>query len=99
MANIASNEAIVVFKEGVTVSTKEDFYNDLKEELEIYNDCSFDINDKTVNVIELSFGSRWNEPIELLQKLCDEYKCSIYGVCYEWGCLYVNHYEITPLIP
>lgn len=98
MANIANNEALAVFPEGVTVKQKQAFFNDFKEWFDVYGDSEYDINDEQSNTIQLSYGSRWTEQQEKLQELSDNHKCSIYGVCYEWGCLYVNHFEIIPLI-
>jgi len=99
MANIATNEVIIVFKEGVSVDEKKDFMKDFNEQFngEVYNDYSIDVEDIKTNSIELSFGSRWVAPISELEKLADNHRCSIYGIAYEWGCLYVDSYEINPI--
>lgn len=99
MANSANNEAIIVFKEPIRYIDAElvikDFNNNVVEITSSYIGQS---DTELVNCIELSFESRWTEPREALEKLAIDYNCSIYGVCWEWGCLYVNHYEInTPI--
>lgn len=97
MANIATNEILVIFKDG-DVTTKEDFVNDLKVIVEIYNDPIIGLDDQSYDTLEISFGSRWKAPKAELEKLAEEYKCAIYGVAYEWGCLYIDHYEINGFI-
>lgn len=95
MANIAQNEVLVVLKNN-DKTTKKNFINDFNNEIgEIYNDCSYEINNDG-NCLELSFGSRWSEPREELEKLANKYNCEIIGVCYEWGQPYVNSFDIVP---
>lgn len=95
MANIATNEAIVVFKNPITEDDRLLFIKDFNENVgEIISDYVGANDNELIQCIELSFESRWSEPKDELEKLADDYKCSIHGVCYEWGCLYVNHYNI-----
>lgn len=94
MANIATNEVLVVFKTS-NVATKEDFMADIKDEIELWNDPDDEVTDEDNNTIQLSFGSKWSAPIKLLQLLCNTYKCNIYGVCYEWGNAYVESYVLS----
>jgi len=96
MANIANNEALAVFPEGVTVEQKRAFYKDFVDWFDVWSESDYDIENTNKNSIELSYGSKWSEQRDKLQEFADKHECSIYGVCYEWGCLYVNHFEIEP---
>lgn len=97
MANIATNEIIIIFKENDHAKFKEDVINYIDDNLvydEVYNDITtLDLED---NCIELSYGTKWSEQRETLQEICDKFNIQIVGVCYEWGCLYVNSFEINP---
>ena len=91
MANIAENIIMVTFKEH-TLEEKQKVLDYFIEHLmyENYNDAFVDDS----NYIELCYGTKWSENQEILQDICNKFDVDIIGVCYEWGCGYVNSFEL-----
>jgi hypothetical protein len=97
MANIASCDIMAIFLEGTDRSVKESFLKEFTETQvydSIYNEPENELDDNAINIL---YGARWSEDQIGLQKLCDKYNCRIIGVCTEWGCLYVNSFELNSL--
>ena len=97
MANIAQNEVLLIFKDGLSIEQKEKVIHYIAENLvydEIYNDV--DIREED-NSVELSYGTKWSEQKEILQEICNKFDVKIIGVCYELGCGYVSSFEMGKL--
>lgn len=95
MANIATNECLFIFDENSTFEHREECMEYIDEHLIYEKFMDYDI---TRNTIELSYGTKWNERAETLQEIADKFNVNIVGVCYEWGCVYVNAFNIKPNI-
>lgn len=96
MANIATNEVIIIFKENTSVEDKEEVIKYMEDNLVydgIYNEIT-DCDLEDFNCQELSYGTRWSERPEILQEICNKFDVQIIGVCYEWGCLYANSFDV-----
>lgn len=97
MANIAQNEVLLIFKDGLSIKQREEVIHYISENLvydEIYN--YVDIREEG-NSVELSYGTKWSEQKETLQEICNKFDIKIIGVCYEWGCGYVSSFEMSKL--
>ena len=95
MANTATNEVLIIFKEDQNLEQRKQVINYMEEHLicdEIYNDVKDE--DLEDNFLNISYGTKWSERIEILQEVCNIFDVHIVGVCYEWGCLYVNAFEL-----
>ena len=99
MANIATNIVRFHFLNTPTpeykIAALQSFFEDFDIAFEVY-EKEEDL--KIYDCVDFEFGSKWSEPTEYLQDLCNKYNIKIIGVCYEWGCDYVSSFELVPKI-
>lgn len=99
MANIATNIVQVHFLNTPTPEYKIAAFKEFFEEFEFYTEMErVELDLQTYDYVDFEFGSKWSEPTEFLQNLCDKYNMKIVGVCHEWGCSYVSSFELEPNI-
>ena len=98
MANIATNEVLIIFKKGSSIEERRKVISYIEENLtydEIYNDMiDEDLENSCINI---SYGTKWSEQQDILQDICNIFDIKIIGVCYEWGCAYVNAFELSKI--
>ena len=61
----------------------------------VYDDIYNDVYPSEDDFMELSYGTKWSERRETLQEICNKFDVGITGVCYEWGCEYVNSFSLS----
>lgn len=94
MANIANNEVMIYFIDNASIEKKQEVIKALYENI-VYEDIYNEPDLENDNWLELSYGTKWIEQYDELVKLANKHRLRIIGVCYEWGCSYVNHFDIT----
>ena len=87
MANTATNIINVNFKNENDINP---FLKEFEKNLYICNDPE---PEEGYTNLMIEFESKWSEPEELLKKLVTKYNCTIIGVCYEFGCNYINSFK------
>lgn len=95
MANIAENNVMLFFKENTSLEKKKEVINYMEEHLFYDGPYNYiEEPDLEYDSIELSYGTKWSEQPEILQEICNKFDVRILGACYEFGCLYVNSFEL-----
>ena len=101
MANPCSNIMKVYFKNEEPIKDANAFLKQFKDDF-IYEYLYPDFGDEDINPeddfdgnFEIQFESRWTTPTETLEEYSAKFNCTIIGISYEWGCSYVNSFDIN----
>lgn len=94
MANLAYNIIKLDFEiEGYLKNKGKEVYEDFEGyEPEGFEDL--DYFDEDQSTLEVQFYSKWSYPKEFLTEMSKKHKMHIIGVSYEFGCDYVEAFEI-----
>jgi hypothetical protein len=100
MANLCSVIMLVSFIDEANKNEKEKLLKKFEDEFFMDMECDSDyfLEEEEAQSIELNGNVKWSVDLEQLQKISTKFNVNIIGVGWEWGCGYVESYEINPEI-